>query len=160
MNESQMVGQLDPTDELDIHTLFARMVEGWNQGNGDAMAAAFTEHADYIVATGQHLHGRREIASVHQHLFDGFFQGTRLAPLQILGMRYIRPDVMLVHSTGSVLMPGEDENRVAPNGLTSVLLTRDNGAWEIAAFQNTPTGHLRTIRFFWRWITARLRNRR
>lgn len=35
--------------EKALHDLFQEMQDGWNQGDGQAFAASFTEDADYIV---------------------------------------------------------------------------------------------------------------
>lgn len=65
-------------DEQALHVLFHQMQDGWNQGDGQAFAASFTEDADYIVVNGTYLKGRRAIAAAHQQLFETHFQGSRL----------------------------------------------------------------------------------
>lgn len=149
---------LTAEDERAIADLLQRLADGWKEGDGDAFAEPFAENADYVVATGDRLDGRREIADVHRRLFDGIFDGTRLwdRPGE---MRYLAPDVVLIRSEGAVLFPGEADGSVESNGLTTTICTRHDGEWRIDSFQNTPTGKLRTPRFLWRYLVSQVRRR-
>ncbi len=147
-----------PDDERAIEALLRRVTDGWNDGDGDAFAKPFDEEANYVVATGDRLDGRREIAAVHQRLFDGIFRGTRLWSRPV-DVRYLAPDVVVICSEGAILFPGEEEGSVEPNGLTTTVCTKRQDEWRIASFQNTPTSSLRTVRFCWRYLISHLRRR-
>jgi hypothetical protein len=66
------------TDEAAIRDLYRELMDGWNRGSGDAFAATFTGDGDLIGFDGTHFHGRREIAPLHQELFDKWLKGSRL----------------------------------------------------------------------------------
>jgi hypothetical protein len=57
-----------------------------------ALAALFTEDADFVVITGQYLKGRNAIVTYHAGLFAGAFQGSRLDVTSV-AIRFLRPDV-------------------------------------------------------------------
>src|ERR1044072_205525 len=111
----------ESADEAAVRALTRRCVEGWNKGSGEAFAAQFAEDADYVVVNGNYLKGRQQIASGHQQIFDTFYKGTRLW-IEVKSVRFIRPDVALMHSVSRVLKPGESEASVKPAAIQSFLV--------------------------------------
>ena len=79
-----------------------------------------------------------------------------------MGRRYpvrlepVTPEVVLVHASGAVLFVGEDEERVPPNGLLTMVAAKRGGRWQFISFSNTPTGKGRNVRFFWRFLVSRV----
>jgi uncharacterized protein (TIGR02246 family) len=144
-----------PDDEAAIRDVLAQLGDGWRKGDGAAFAAPFAEDALYITATGDRLTGRQEIADLHQRIFDGVFKGTRLGGA-LQRMRGVSPDVVLVQSTGGILFAGETDSAVKPNGIATTVLAKQDGAWQIVSFQNTPTGRHRKLRFLLRILRAKL----
>lgn len=144
-----------PADERAIRDLLGRMSSAWEAGDGAAYAAEFTEDARYVAATGARSTGREAIAESHQKIFDTFFKGTRLGSGYPAELQPVSPDAVLVHASGAVLFPGEDERRVPPNGLLTMLTVRNGDAWRVASLSNTPTGRARNARFFWRYLVSR-----
>ena len=146
MNPPLQTPALSPDDESAIQDLFRQMNDGWRNGDGEAYAAPFAEDADYISAPGERVRGRREIAESHQRIFDGIFKGTRVSG-KILSLRCIAPNVVIAQIEGAVLFAGEPDASVSPNGLISLVMVKESGAWHIVHFQNTPTGRHRNVRF-------------
>jgi uncharacterized protein (TIGR02246 family) len=97
-----------PADELAIRDLTRHLADSWNGHDGAAYAAVFTEDSDYIAYDGTHLKGRSQNADHHQRLFDTVLRGTRLVFDQV-GVRFVTPDVAVMHGDGSVLMPWHAE---------------------------------------------------
>jgi hypothetical protein len=56
-----------------------------------------------------------------------------------------------------VLFAGEDETKIEPNGLLTMVIKRHGEGWCIVSLQNTPTGRFRTLRFVARFFASRLR---
>jgi uncharacterized protein (TIGR02246 family) len=54
--------------------------------------------------------GRRAIAESHQRLFDTRLKGTRLTA-RIESVRFLGPDVALVHATGGTIFAGDSAPR-------------------------------------------------
>jgi uncharacterized protein (TIGR02246 family) len=142
--------------ERAVKELMDRMAQAWEQGDGEAYGALFSDDAQYVTAPGERLHGREAIAESHQRIFDTFFKGTRLGREHPVRFRALDAEVVLVEASGSVLFPGERETGVPPNGIMTLVIQKEAGGWRIVSFQNTPTGRLRTMRFLWRFLVSRL----
>jgi uncharacterized protein (TIGR02246 family) len=142
-------------DQTAISNLLAQMRTAWEQGDGQAYGANFTDDAHYVNAPGQRVVGAAAISATHQHVFDTFFKNTHLGSQCDNEVQPIAPGVVLIHSSGSVLCPGETESKVAPNGLMTILVVKRDGAWKIASFTNTQTGNARNVKFLWRYLKSR-----
>nr|WP_306455746.1 SgcJ/EcaC family oxidoreductase [Nocardia seriolae] len=68
-------------------------------------------------------------------LFAKYLKGTR-AVGEITSVRFPTPDVALVHGLGAVVKGGKQRTRFNTKCVLYVVVRRD-GAWEVAAFQNT-----------------------
>jgi uncharacterized protein (TIGR02246 family) len=139
-----------------VRAVMVRLREAWECGDGEAYASLFSEEAQYVTAPGERLYGRKSIAESHQRIFNTFFKETKLGRDHPNSLRKVTPEVVLVESAGSVLFPGESEHKVSPNGLITLVLARQDNAWRIVSFQNTPTGRFRSLKFMWRYLFSRL----
>jgi uncharacterized protein (TIGR02246 family) len=90
--------------------LFQQLLDAWGRGDGPAYGAGFTDDADYVAFDGSHTVGRPAIAESHQQLFDTWLRGTRLTG-RIETVRFLGPDVALVHATGGTIFAGEAASR-------------------------------------------------
>jgi uncharacterized protein (TIGR02246 family) len=124
------------TDEKALHDLFQQMQDGWNQGNGQAFAASFTEDADYIVVNGTYLKGRQAIAAAHQQLFETRFQGSRLEGF-LKHIRFLSDDIALVHLHGRPQVPGQAVPAPEQYSIQTLIGIRQDDGWRVTAFQNT-----------------------
>ena len=126
----------DSADEAAVRALYQQLMDGWNQGNGDAFAAVFTEDGDLIGFDGTHFKGRQEIAPFHQRLFDKWLKGSRLVG-EVKDVRFLSPDVALMHAVGGTVMRGKSEPVPERDSIQTLVATRQDGEWRLAAFQNT-----------------------
>ena len=126
----------DSADEAAVRALYQQLMDGWNQGSGDAFAAVFTEDGDLIGFDGTHFKGRQEIAPFHQRLFDKWLKGSRLVG-QVKDVRFLSPDVALMHAVGGTVMRGKSEPVPERDSIQTLVATRQDGEWRLAAFQNT-----------------------
>ena len=126
----------DSADEAAVRALYQQLMDGWNQGSGDAFAAVFTEDGDLIGFDGTHFKGRQEIAPFHQRLFDKWLKGSRLVG-QVKDVRFLHPDVALMHAVGGTVMRGKSEPSPERDSIQTLVATRQDGEWRLAAFQNT-----------------------
>lgn len=122
-------------DEAAIRENVKEMERGWNTKSGATFAKPFAEDADYVVINGLHIQGRAEIEKGHQRIFDTIFKNTSLS-LNVKQIRFLRPDVALVHVLGKSSTPQADAARET-NVIISLVMTKDGGAWKIKGFQNT-----------------------
>jgi uncharacterized protein (TIGR02246 family) len=124
--------------ESAVLQLCQRLTDAWNAGDATAYGDLFTADADYVVFNGMHLEGRDAIAESHRWLFDGPLRGTRLsagsAPATV---RFVRPDVAIVISTGGMTMAGEPSPDPGHDSIQTLVAVRGDGGWRLASFQNT-----------------------
>jgi uncharacterized protein (TIGR02246 family) len=121
-------------DEMPIRQLCQSLLQSWGNGDGHAYAAHFTEDSDYIAFDGTHYKGREENAIVHQHLFETWLKGTRLTG-QVERIRFLSPDIAIVHLTGGMLMTSHSTQAKRPSIQTLVAVKRDQN-WQFTAFHN------------------------
>lgn len=122
-------------DEEAIRALIDQQVKGWAAGDPAAYASVFTADADYITFLGSHYTGRDAIAASYVPLFRRLLKGTRLL-IDVTEVRFLTPDVALVHANASVVKGARRRNRRTARVNTSVAVRAD-GRWQLAASQNT-----------------------
>ncbi len=147
---------VSPADEAAVGGLYHELMDGWNQGSGEAFAAAFTEDGDLVAFDGTHFKGRGEIAAFHQELFDRWMKGTRLVG-QVESVRFLSPEVALLHAVGGTVLRGKTEPAPERDSIQTLVARRESGEcesgeWRLAAFQNTrlrPIGPKLTTFLAW-----------
>ena len=122
-------------DEAAIRANVEQMQKGWNMKSGAEFAKPFAENADYVVINGMHIKGRAEIAKGHQNIFDTVYKDSSLV-ITAREIRFLRTDVAVVHAESNLTFKAGGEEKKG-SGIITLLMTRENGKWEIAAFQNT-----------------------
>ncbi len=123
-------------DEAAIRAAIKQVEAGWNAGDGDAFAAPFAEDADYVVVDGRHVQGRAVIAEGHEHIFRTIYRDSRNTAT-IRSVRWLRDDVAVAHVEWHLRFRQGDTQHEG-RAVNTMVLTKDNGGWRIAAFQNTP----------------------
>src|SRR3712207_3847368 len=131
-------------DEESVRDLYRELMDGWNRGSGEDFAAVFTEDGDLVAFDGTHFEGREEIAPFHQELFDKWMKGTRLVG-RVKDVRFLSPDVALMHAVGSTIMRGKSEPSPERDSIQTLVAVRRDGQWRLAAFQNTRLRIMRKI---------------
>jgi uncharacterized protein (TIGR02246 family) len=145
----------NPADEAAVCDLYQELMDGWNRGSGAAFAAPFTENGDLVAFDGTHFMGRREIAPFHQELFDRWMKGTRLVG-RVKDVRFLSPDVALMHAVGSTVMRGKSEPSPERDSIQTLVAVRRDGEWRLAAFQNTRVRPMRNAAAFLVWTLSDL----
>ncbi|HEY9285169.1 MAG TPA: SgcJ/EcaC family oxidoreductase [Pyrinomonadaceae bacterium] len=123
-------------DEAAIRAAIRSVQDGWNAHDGKAFAAPFAADADYVVVNGMYLKGREAIEQGHAQIFSTIYKGSRNAAA-VKGVRFIRPDVAVAHVEWNLEFKVGGETRKA-RAVNTMILTKEDGRWSIAAFQNTP----------------------
>ena len=120
-------------DEAAMRESIKQMETGWNTKSGAVFAKPFAEDADYVVINGMYIQGRATIETQHQRIFDTIFKDTKLN-LTVKQIRFLRPDVAVVHVTGHRDGPTKE---LTQDAILTLVMTKDQHGWTIAAFQNT-----------------------
>ena len=126
---------VDPqsADETAMRESVKQMETGWNSKSGALFAKPFAEDADYVVINGSYIKGRAAIEAGHQRIFDTIYKDTTLT-LTVKQIRFLRPDVAVVHVSGQRVGPTKD---VVNDAMITIVMTKEKQGWVIAAFQNT-----------------------
>jgi uncharacterized protein (TIGR02246 family) len=138
-------------DEAAIRDLYRELMDGWNRGSGADFAAVFAKDGDLVAFDGTHFEGRAEIAPFQQELFDRWMKGTRLVG-RVKSVRFLGPDVAVMHAVGSTVMRGKSEPSPERDSIQTLVATREDGEWHLAAFQNTrvhPIGRSAATFLMW-----------
>jgi uncharacterized protein (TIGR02246 family) len=123
-------------DETAIRQIVQQVQDGWNAHDGKAFAAPFAENADYVVVNGMRAKGRDEIEKGHIGIFTTIYKDSRNVAT-FKSVRFLRKDVAVVHVEWNLEFKINGEARKG-RAMCTMIMTRDDGKWEIAAFQNTP----------------------
>jgi uncharacterized protein (TIGR02246 family) len=123
-------------EEAAVRQLLERQLDAWARGNGSSFAATYTDDGDLTTFDGTHLVGRPAIASFMQVQFDGFLKGTRVLaePKRI---RFIDDSAAVMITEGGVAFPAETSVPSERLSIQTFVVTRRDGNWLFAAFQNT-----------------------
>ena len=120
-------------DEAAIRENVKQMETGWNTKSGALFAKPFAEDADYVVINGMYIKGRSVIDTAHQRIFDTIYKDTTIT-LAVKQIRFLRPDVAVVHVNGRRSGPTKE---LTTEAMLTLFMTKEKNGWTIAAFQNT-----------------------
>jgi len=127
------------TDDDEDRSAIADVVSGleraWAAGDAGTWASFFAADADFTAWFGLYLHGCEAITDVHQEIFDTSCKHTKLR-LDVRGLRFLRPDVAVLHFAGTVTGPGDDAPAQAQFAPVAVM-AKEDGRWHVAVFHNT-----------------------
>jgi uncharacterized protein (TIGR02246 family) len=130
-----MDANLRAADKAALEQIVRELEAGWNAMDGSAFAAPFADDADFVTIRGEHFRGRPAIAAGHSGIFRTIYAGSTNR-YEIETARVLRDDVALVHVHAILDVPsGPLAGRHGAR--FSMVLMRDAGKWEIAAFHNT-----------------------
>jgi uncharacterized protein (TIGR02246 family) len=125
----------DNAEEAAIRENVRQMEAGWNAKSGAQFAKPFADDADYVVINGLYLKGREAVAQAHQDIFDTVYKESTLS-LSVRQVRMLRADVAVVHVNATNKV-GRDAGTRVGQAIITLVMTKEAGAWKIAAFQNT-----------------------
>lgn len=112
--------------------------KAWNTHEASAVAAFFSEDADFIVGNGPRIVGREAVEEWWRTYFAGIDE-ARKGTFGIASLRAITPEVVLVNinSTTAGHDPSHEElaRRLARG---TWVVAQHNGKWQISAFRALP----------------------
>ena len=120
-------------DEAAMRESVKQLETGWNTKSGAVFAKPFAEDADYVVINGMYFKGRADIQTAHQRIFDTIFKDTKIS-LTVKQIRFLRSDVAVVHVNGHRDGPTKE---LTGDAILTLVMTKEQQGWTIAAFQNT-----------------------
>jgi uncharacterized protein (TIGR02246 family) len=103
--------------------------------DGPAFAAPFAADADFVNIRAEHARGQAAIAVGHTAIFQTIYAGSE-CQFTVESARLLRPDAALVH-VRSILNAPRGPLGGQHRACFSLVLTKERGGWQIAAFHNT-----------------------
>jgi uncharacterized protein (TIGR02246 family) len=150
-------------NEQEIRALIARLADSWARGDAQAYGAEFTDDCDYVAFDGTRYRGPTEPSTHLARLFDTVLKDTRLES-NVESVRFLTPQVAVVHWTGSVAYPWQQQVPRRRRSRQTLVMVRRDERWQATAFQNTRVRPLpqQGLRFtlatrLIRWRAARAR---
>ncbi len=129
-------------DDREIRAIVDRMFDAWGRGDAAAYHADLTDDADYVAFDGSRRSKADSIRS-HENLFRTVLYGSRLTG-QVESVRFVTPDVAVVHLTGSVVEGWRQRMRRRRLSRQTMVVVRRDGRWQVTAFHNTRVRPLPT----------------
>ena len=124
-----------PADLATLEDMVRELKAAWNAMDASGFARPFAEDADFVNIRDEHHRGRTAIAAGHAAIFRTIYAGST-CHFSVETARLLRTEVALVHVRSTLDVPsGPLAGR--HNALFSLILTKEHGGWEIAAFHNT-----------------------
>ena len=127
----------DPTEAATAAAaLYARLIDGWNAHDADAMGAALVEHSLVIGFDGSQMIGRDEVVLELGRIF-----ADHEVARYVTKVRSVTPlgaDAAVLHAVAGMVPPGASEIKSAQNAIQTVVAHRAGGSWSVALFQTTP----------------------
>lgn len=132
-----MNGTLDrtSTDDAQLRAVFQQVMQTWTDNDAAAFGALFTDDSDYVSYDGTRAVGRTEHQANHDKLFRGVLAGSALVGA-LESIRYVTPDVAILHGTASVLLPWRSRLPKRRLSRQTVVLVRTTEGWRITAIHN------------------------
>jgi uncharacterized protein (TIGR02246 family) len=125
-------------DEAAVGAVVDQFVQAWNRHDMPAFAALFAEDAEFVNAIGLQWHGRAQIETAQAHNHATIFRESHLDRVRVR-QRFLTPEVAVVHATWDLAGQRRRDGQAVPprTGVITLVLTKNDGTWAIAVFQNT-----------------------
>jgi uncharacterized protein (TIGR02246 family) len=118
-----------------VEAIVKLLEAAWTARDPVAFAAPFPEDADFVNIVGELARGRAAVVAGHHAIFRDFYADST-AKLTLKAVRLLTADVALAH-VHSVLDAPKGPLAGRNTALFSMVLTKTDDRWEIAAFHNT-----------------------
>jgi len=130
-------------DEQAISTMISQLQAAWNAGDSAGFAKYFTDDASFIHIYGAQVDGRAAIEPLHRQIFDTVYKSSH-NEYTILAIKFVRPDVAIAYIRAHLRYFEAGEPREI-HARPTMVAVKNNGQWEIAAFQNTRISEMPAI---------------
>lgn len=119
-----------------IENLYEELLTAWNNQDAKKMASLFTKDGISIGFDGSQYVGNSTIESEIGNIFD--HHQTADYVWKIRKVRFLNPDVALLHAVVGMVPPGQKDVIPAANAIQCITAVNKGEQWSIALFQNTP----------------------
>ena len=130
--------QASSEDEAAIRSLVLERVESFNNKHDAPQSTAFTQDADFVNVYGMWRRGPTEIEGRQKERMETVLKDAKIT-VQDLRIRFVRPDVAIVHETHEMsgMRNSDGETMPSHQELSIRVMVKEQGKWLITAFHNT-----------------------
>jgi uncharacterized protein (TIGR02246 family) len=100
-------------DTPTIGVVAGRFMDAWNRHDAHALAALFSEDADFTNVRGTHAHGRTGVVEFLAPPFTGAFKESHLTG-RLRSIRFLKPDIALADIDWEVTGATDPGGRARP----------------------------------------------
>jgi uncharacterized protein (TIGR02246 family) len=113
-------------------------IRAWNTHDMKALAALFTEDADFVNVAGTWWKGRAVIQAMHERTHATRFKDTTLVETNTT-VRSVRPDVAVLHFKWELSgqLDQDGKRAMTRHGIMQIVAVKQADGWRIVAAQNT-----------------------
>jgi uncharacterized protein (TIGR02246 family) len=122
--------------ENEVRALYNKLIAGWNDHDGEAMAAPFAEDGVIIGFDGSVSSGKQAIGTEMASIFADHETGRYAVKLQ--SVQALGPQAMILRAIAGLVPPGQTAINPQTNSHQTVIAEERDGQWRIVLFQNTP----------------------
>lgn len=128
--------QTTSDEEAAVRALYMKLVKAWNTRDGQAFGACFAADGGIVGYDGTLVDGRDAIAAEMNLIFA--HHETPAYIEKVRSVHFLGEDVALLR--GIAGMPSVLDGTLMPNlnAIQTLLAKKQDGAWCIVLFQNTP----------------------
>jgi uncharacterized protein (TIGR02246 family) len=124
------------TDEAALRSLIATASEAWAKGDAQTLAGVWAEDGELIAGDGSYHVGRPRITEFLTRILGGPWKDSRFVA-DITSVRFVAPDLALLHLSSAFLKAGEWEPAPGNRAAQSMLAVREGNVWQVAVYHST-----------------------
>jgi len=122
--------------ENNVEALYAKLIAGWNDQDGAAMAEPFAEDGVVIGFDGSVSSGKQTINADMASIFAD--HETARYAVKVESVKPLGPQAVILRTVAGLVPPGQTAINPETNAHQTVVAEEQQGQWKIVLFQNTP----------------------
>lgn len=126
-------------DEAAVRALYQTNLDCWNRRDAAGMAALYGPHSLQIGFDGSQMTGAAAIESTLSNIFAHHMTASYIGIIR--EVRFLTPDVALVHAVVGMLPRDKRQINAAVNAIQTLVAKHENDRWRIELFHNTPAAY-------------------
>ena len=118
--------------------VLGRLEKAWNDGDGAAFGAVYTDDATFVTVRGEWVPGRRAIAEGHAQIFRTIYAGST-NQMELVAIRALGDGSLVASSQHTLVCPAGPLAGTTLARSTSVIVpdVADPAGWLVASTHNT-----------------------